>query len=220
MRGCRTSVFISLYFENWVLLCLTRRLTLPFSFRTIQAEKILASAYRRVSQAERIIQNALQARERTIQEFHAADSVDAGLEAFLSHRDSRSHSPCLLDSTPYEFVDFPTISSPASPFSANPSIPPSAHSSVSSLALASVAGADGGNGRGSEDSDCVRERRVDGDEDDTKGLYALLTRKVDVRIDAAMEEVEKVRVWLGVVKGVVKGVQKRIGLEVPKGLAL
>lgn len=76
-------------------------------------------------------------------------------------------------------------------------------------------------GRGSEDSDCEGvERRTDGAEDDTKGLYALLTRKVDVRIDGAMEEVEKVRVWLGVVKGVVKGVQKRVGLEVPKGLAL
>lgn len=172
-----------------------------------------------MAQAERIIQNALQTRERTIHEFQAANSVDAGLEAFLSHRDSRSHSPSLLDSTPYEFVDFPTVSSPASPsFKDNGSMAqPSALSSVSSLAL----GASGGGGRASEDSDYVgEERRVDENEDDTKGLYALLTRKVDVRIDGAIEEVEKVRVWLGVVKGVVKGVQKRVGLEVPKGLAL
>lgn len=124
-----------------------------------------------------------------------------------------------MDSTPYEFVDFPTIPSPASPsFSGNDL---SAHSSVSSLALGSVLGAGAVSGRGSEDSDCEGvERRADENEDDTKGLYALLTRKVDVRIDGAMEEVEKVRVWLGVVKGVVKGVQKRVGLEVPKGLAL
>ena len=48
----------------------------------------------------------------------------------------------------------------------------------------------------------------------------LLTRKVDMRIDAALDEVEKVGAWLGIVKNVVKDVQKRAGLDVPAGLAL
>lgn len=58
------------------------------------------------------------------------------------------------------------------------------------------------------------------EEDDTKGLHALLTRKVDVRVEAAMEEVEVVKAWLGVVKEVVRDVQKRVGLRVPQELAL
>lgn len=51
-------------------------------------------------------------------------------------------------------------------------------------------------------------------------MHALLTRKVDVRVEAAMEEVEVVKAWLGVVKEVVRDVQKRVGLRVPQELAL
>lgn len=83
-----------------------------------------------------------------------------------------------------------------------------------------AAGGGGGGGRTNEASRNTDDGTQLDDEDDTKGLYALLTRKVDVRIDGAMEEVEKVRVWLSVVKAVVKGVQKRVGLEVPNGLAV
>lgn len=51
-----------------------------------------------------------------------------------------------------------------------------------------------------------------GDDEDTRALRRLLTRKIDERTGAALEEIEKVANWLRVVKDVLLGLRKRTRL--------
>ena len=54
----------------------------------------------------------------------------------------------------------------------------------------------------------------DFDEEDTRALQRLLKRKIAGKVELALEEVEKVEVWLKVVKSVVRGVQRRVDVVV------
>lgn len=53
---------------------------------------------------------------------------------------------------------------------------------------------------------------IDGDDEDTRALRRLLTRKIDQRTGAALDEIEKVSNWLRVVKDVMLGLRKRTHL--------
>ncbi|THH21301.1 hypothetical protein EW146_g224 [Bondarzewia mesenterica] len=52
------------------------------------------------------------------------------------------------------------------------------------------------------------------DDADTRVLERLLKTKIEARLEYALEEVEKVEVWLRIVKGVVRGAQRRADVHV------
>ena len=111
-----------------------------------------------------------------------ANTVDAGIEAVFSWRASDAPSTDVVINP----IDVALPLSAALSVSVNSS----AGSSVASLSSTLDA--------------------EDIDEEDTRALQHLLKRKIAGKVDLALEEVEKVEVWLKVVKSVVRGVQRRV----------
>lgn len=50
---------------------------------------------------------------------------------------------------------------------------------------------------------------AENDDEETRALRRLLLRKIDARYNGALDEIEKVAIWLRVVKDVVQGVKRR-----------
>jgi hypothetical protein len=53
---------------------------------------------------------------------------------------------------------------------------------------------------------------TDTDDEDTRTLRGLLLRKIETRLDGSFEEIDKVTMWLRIVREVVRGVKIRAGL--------
>lgn len=50
---------------------------------------------------------------------------------------------------------------------------------------------------------------IEGDDNDTRVLRRLLTRKVEARTDGALEEIEKVIVWLRITRDTIQNLRRR-----------
>jgi hypothetical protein len=53
---------------------------------------------------------------------------------------------------------------------------------------------------------------TDTDDEDTRALRGLLLRKIGTRVDGSFEEIDKITMWLRIVREVVRGVKCRAGL--------
>lgn len=53
---------------------------------------------------------------------------------------------------------------------------------------------------------------TDVDDEDTKALRALLLQKIEARLDVSFDEIDRVTMWLRIVKEVVRGVKNRTDL--------
>jgi len=53
---------------------------------------------------------------------------------------------------------------------------------------------------------------TDTDDDDTRALRGLLLRKIGTRVEGSFEEIDKITMWLRIVREVVRGVKCRAGL--------
>lgn len=166
------------------------------------------------------MEKALQTYEQTVLHYRAANTVEAGLEVFLSHRDSRSGSPApMVDELQIEAPS--TSALPSHPLSLDSSDHWFSNFSVSSLSLPHTRVDVGLSGVDGDISEAIGDEKGD-----TKVLHALLASKVDAVLEAAMKvevmleaatkEVEVNMAWLSVVKEVVRDVQKRVDMWVPK----
>lgn len=148
----------------------------------IQAERFIATAHRSISRAERISHRALRVRERAIQNLR--------IHYAQGSSPPETELPTFLripdESRLYDYSGYP--SSP--PSSAVSSIYSSAQLSCTSLPITPV----------------------DTDDEDTRALRGLLLRKIETRLGGSFEEIDKVTMWLRIVREVVRGVKTRIGL--------
>jgi hypothetical protein len=148
----------------------------------VQAEQFIATAYRSISRAERISQRVLQVRERAIQNLRMRYAQ--GLSSPETELSAFLHIPD--SSCLYDYSGYP--SSP--PSSAVSSIYSSAQLSCASLPFTPV----------------------DTDDEDTRALRGLLLRKIETRLGGSFDEIDKVTMWLRIVREVVRGVKIRTGL--------
>lgn len=50
---------------------------------------------------------------------------------------------------------------------------------------------------------------IDGDDEDTRAIRRLLVRKIEARMDGAIDEIDKVMTWLPVVKDIIRDLERR-----------
>ncbi|KAI0067187.1 ankyrin [Artomyces pyxidatus] len=147
------------------------------------ADKLIASAYRTIARAERIAGRILQARRSLINEHRSARTLDAALEAIITW-DSKDSLADRGPALKLLIPEFPHTTSVSSSVSSN----------VSPKSMLSPP-------------------LYDSDDADTRALEYLVMHKIEARLDAASEEVERVETWLSIVQEVLECAQKRAGIQ-------
>ncbi|TCD70221.1 hypothetical protein EIP91_004402 [Steccherinum ochraceum] len=156
------------------------------------ADHFISLANRSISQAQRIITRSLAQRETSLDRVRLMQQMS---DLQISLQDVVLPSPEDTSILTSDQPDFLPITIPTSPrhsqlvFPRPPTL--STKSSMSSLTSTLIDG---------------------GDDEDTRCLRRLLTRKIDERTAAALDEIEKVAHWLRVVKDVMLGLRKRTQL--------
>ena len=148
----------------------------------MQAEQFITTAYRSISRAERISQRALWVRERAIQNLRIRSTQG------LPPRTPESPTFLRIPDSPHQ-----------SDSSRYPCPPPS--SAVSSIYSSKQ-----------PSSASLTSTMTDTDDEDTRALRGLLLRKIGTRVDGSFEEIDKITMWLRIVREVVRGVKCRAGL--------
>ncbi|KAH8100007.1 ankyrin [Cristinia sonorae] len=155
------------------------------------ADHFISLANRSISQVERIISRSLAQRETSLDRVRLMQQMN---DLQYSLQDVVLASPedsSDLSSSPPHFLPITIPSSPrhSQLVFPRPPGPPTLSTKSSMSSLSSTL--------------------IDGDDEDTRALRRLLTRKIDERTQAALDEIEKVSHWLRVVKDVLLGLRKR-----------